>query len=110
MGEKRKTLGDFPHFIVSEVQPREVVPSHVCFNLIGHFDNTKGVQAGRCWLLGSDRSAFIGDLSSFGEDIGSAVFDGIDKIVPAVQGAKLAYLSAYWQAHHVWMILDERSC
>lgn len=105
MGQQRKTLDDFPHFIVSEVQPGETFPSYVSFKLVGRFDNIKDVRAGRSWLLQSDRTAFIGDLSSFGLEADSALFDGVDKR-PPVEGAKLAYLSAYWQAHHVWMILD----
>lgn len=92
-----KTLDNFPHFEVSKV---------VANDLIGRFDITKGVSAGRCWLLLPERSALIGDVSGSDLETGSAMFDSVDKTSPSLIGQKLPYLSAYWQAYHVWMVLD----
>ena len=98
MERSRITLDDFPHFIVSEV---------VGASLVGHFDSVRGVAAGRCWLLLSGRAALIGDLESLDPRTMFATFNSADDISCVVAGQKLPYLSAYWQAYHVWMILGD---
>jgi hypothetical protein len=106
MERRCKTLEDFPHFVVSGIQVRKQFPDYFDFSLIGQFDKTDGVSQGRSWLLLPERSALIGDFSNFDSQDGSAVFHSTGKEIPAVQGATLPYLSSYWQAYHVWMVLD----
>ena len=98
MERVRATLDDFPHLVVSEV---------VGANLVGQFDTVKGVSAGRCWLLLPERSALIGDLENFDPQTSFATFNSADDVSHIVAGQKLAYLSGYWQAYHVWMVLDD---
>lgn len=100
MKERLKTLGDFPHFEVSKA---------IANDLIGRFDVSKGVDAGRCWLLLPGRTALIGDVSGFDPETGSATFNSADETNASLVGQKLPYLSAYWQAYHVWMVLDGAS-
>ncbi|MGH9565237.1 MAG: hypothetical protein ACRD4F_19080 [Candidatus Angelobacter sp.] len=98
MERVRATLDDFPHFVVSEV---------VGTNLAGHFDSVKGVAAGRCWLLLPERHALIGDMEKFDAQTNFAIFNSADDCSHVVIGQKMPYLSGYWQAYHVWMILDD---
>jgi hypothetical protein len=109
MEKPRKTLDDFPHFVVSEVQTGGTISDCIDFNLVGHFEGVNGVTAGLCWLLLPEQNALYGNLSGLDPQTGAASFNATAKTVPAVQGARLPYLSAYWQAYHIWMILNEDS-
>lgn len=109
MEKPRKTLNDFPHFVVSDVQPgvTQTFPTHIDFSLVGHFERVRGVTTGPCWLLLPERTALYGNLSSLDPQTSAALFDSTAVAIPAVQSASLPYLSTYWQAYHVWMILDD---
>jgi hypothetical protein len=74
---------------------------------VGHFDRVEGVTSGRAWLLlPTERTALIGDIEDLNLQTGSAVFNSPDPPSSGTQGAQLTYLCAYWQAYHIWMVID----
>ena len=108
MEKERKSLDDFPHFIVSEVQPGETFPTYIDLNLVGTFENGERVTAGVGSLLLPERVALYGEMILY-PHTGAALFVSSATAIPALLGTKLPYLSARWQAYHIWMILDEQS-
>ncbi|MFZ0481066.1 MAG: hypothetical protein WAL71_18145 [Terriglobales bacterium] len=113
---KRKTLEDFPKFIVTEVRHGATSETgYTSFELEGSFDRTppssfEHIVEGRgprwfCLLFG-DRGRLYPMLKSFDKEIGTAILTCEEKEEPRVVGLELAYLSSYWSGFEVWMVLD----
>jgi hypothetical protein len=102
-----KQLEDLPQFLVRTIKQDEVGPDgYIHFELTGTFDSLAGVREGRCWLLLPCKQSLIGNLASLDPKTNTAVYQTLEKVVPSVQGFKLPYLDGYWQAHHIWMVMD----
>jgi len=104
-GQKR--LKDLPQFSVSGVKEEGSAPDgYIPLELSGSFDTLEGVREGRCWLLLPDKQSLIGDLTSPDTNAKTAFYRTFDRTVPALVGHTLPYLNGYWQAYHVWMVMD----
>lgn len=105
-----KTLEDFPKLFVTAVRrgpPGDGV--YTGFELEGHFDQhinvtTDGPQW--FWLLFGKRGCICASVQSLHKDTKAAVLTFEATEEPDVVGQTLAYLSPYWQAYNVWMVLD----
>jgi len=113
---KPKTLEDLPKFRVTAVREGETSnDGYRSFELEGTFDPalessftqiTKGTGVQWFWLLHGDRGYLSPMLKTFDKLAGTAVLICYEKDEPKVLGMELAYLSPYWQAFNVWMVLD----
>jgi hypothetical protein len=113
---KPKTLESFPKFTVSAVrQSSKTVGEYQRFEIEGTFDPVlesnfiqiaEGTGVQWFWLLYGKREYITPMLKSFDKQTKIAVLVCDEKEEPRVIGLKLAYLSPYWQAFNVWMVLD----
>ncbi len=103
-----KTLEDFPHFIVSVVRRGESSANgYTRFDLDGRFDRSiDDIDPNWFWLLSADGVCLCASLLSMDKASRTAVLTCDEQVEPRVAGETLAYLSPYWQAYHVWMVLD----
>src|SRR6187402_3290122 len=110
-----KGLKDFPKFLVTGVRHRRSDAEGHCFELEGSIDPileknfdemAQGIGPQWCWLLFDPRGSLCVTLDSFAKEKGSAIFTCEASAEPPDQGMELAFLSSYWQAFHVWMVLD----
>jgi hypothetical protein len=112
---KPKTLEDFPKFVVAVVRRGAAtgdgyhlfeLEGKIDSILEGHFDQIIGKDVVQWfWLLSGDRGCLCPTLKSFDRETKTAILTCQEKEEP-VCGSELAYLSPYWQAFHVWMVLD----
>jgi hypothetical protein len=104
---KPKTLGDFPHFIVSAVRRGKTsTAGYTRFELDGKFDQViDQIDPHWFWLLFGENECLCATLQSMNKETRAAVLTCDVLVEPRVVGKKLAYLSPYWQAYHVWMVL-----
>jgi len=104
-----KRVEDLPHFLVTGIQKAESHNTgYAEFELLGVFDKVDDVREGRGWLLLPERKCLIGDLISLDLAAKTAVFLTAERPDPDVVGAKLPFLDGYWQAYHVWMVVEPR--
>ena len=113
---KTKSLEDLPKFLVTAVTGGETLDDgYRSFEIEGTSDPalegsfteiTKGTGVQWFWLLYGDRGYLTPILKTFDKLAGTAVFVCYEKEEPKVLGLEMAYLSAYWQAFNVWMVLD----
>jgi hypothetical protein len=109
--ENRKTLEDFPKFHVSRVTRGETDPQgFTAFELDGEFDRGVGGvgEVTWFWLLIGERLAVCAQWKSLNEDGRSATLVTHEKELPDIFGKTLYYLSPFWQAFNIWMVLDEK--
>jgi hypothetical protein len=105
-----KTLEDFPKLVVTALRRGQTSgEGYTSFELEGRFHHhinvpTDGPQW--FWLLFGKRGSLCASVQSLDEDTKSAVLTFEAKEEPDVVGQTLAYLSPYWQAYNVWMVLD----
>jgi hypothetical protein len=103
-----KTINDLPHFKVSAIRQGETRDSgQADFELAGVFDQTNGVNEGRCWLLLNGKDVLIaltGDLRFLEAGAGAAAYQTSEESMPDVVGSALAYLCPPWEPYHVWMV------
>lgn len=101
------TLAEFPKFTVTSM--RKYAPDEqgcIHFELEGKFDRPIKKSAPTWfWLLVGEKDCLCVQWKSEDESLG-AVLSGDRKDVPDFTGATLYYLDPYWQAFHVWMVLD----
>jgi hypothetical protein len=113
---KPKTLEDFPKFVVTAVR-RVAMPEdgYYRFEIEGGFDPILESSFNKImeekapswfWLLFGDRECLCPMLKSFDREARTAILVCQEKEVLRGVGLELAYLSPYWQAFHVWMVLD----
>jgi hypothetical protein len=106
---KPKTLEDFPKFFVTAIHGCGTDNSgHTRFELDGNFNRViENISPNWFWLLSDAKESFCAGLKSLDEGTKAAILTVDVKNEPKIVGQKLSYLSSYWQAYHVWMILDE---
>jgi hypothetical protein len=105
---KPKTLEDFPKFIVAAVHRGETsATGYTRFELDGHFDRViEHIDPHWFWLLVGQNDCLCASLKVLDKESKAAVLTCNEKEEPNVVGQAIAYLSPYWQAFNVWMILD----
>jgi hypothetical protein len=103
-----KTLADFPHFIVSAVRRAAISEDgYTRYELDGRFDcSIEKIDPHWFWLLIGEEGCVCASLKSLDKETRSATVTCDERNEPQLVGATLAYLSAYWQAFNVWMVLD----
>jgi hypothetical protein len=106
---KPKSLGDFPKFLVTAVRECGTDDGgYTRFELDGNFDVViKNISPSWFWLLSDGKESFCACLKWLDQETKAATLTIDVKNEPKIVGQKLSYLSSYWQAYHVWMILEE---
>lgn len=105
---KPKTLEDFPKFVVTAVRRGTTADAgYTYFELEGSFDRTiESTGPQWFWLLFGKRGCLCAGVQSLNKETKAAILTFEAKDEPDIVGHTLAYLSPYWQAFHVWMVLD----
>jgi hypothetical protein len=105
---KPKTLKDFPEFRVSAIRRgRTSEEGYTRFELDGKFERIVGeIDPHWFWLLFGEKDCICATMQSLDNETRAVVLTCDLKDEPKVAGQTLAYLSPYWQAYHVWMVLD----
>jgi len=100
---KPKKLEDLPQFAVAAVR-------HIGLNrfeLDGKFNHVvERADSYWFWLLVGKRDCLCVTLETLDNQSQTAMLSCDSDDEPGVVGMSLACLSSYWQAHHVWMVLD----
>jgi hypothetical protein len=106
---KPKTLEDFPKFFVTAVHRCGTDDGgYTRFEIAGNFDRViENIGPNWFWLLSDAKESFCASVKSLGEETKAAILTVDVKNEPRIVGQKLSYLSPYWQAYHVWMILEQ---
>jgi hypothetical protein len=105
---KRKTLEDFPHFVVAGVRRGDTtMEGYTRFELDGQFDRSID-ETVHDWffLLFGKQSSVCVTLKSFDKETNSATLTCDEREEPILVGRSLAYLGRYWRPHNIWMVLD----
>lgn len=103
-----KTLEDFPRFSVEAVR-RVGASGDGCtkLELDGTFDRIiDDIDPHWFWLVSSQKDCLCATLQSLNKETKEAVVTCNVVDEPRLAGQTLAYLSPYWQAYHIWMVLD----
>jgi hypothetical protein len=105
---KPRTLEDFPKFTVTTVRRGETSSTgYTEFKLEGTFDRAiQGIESHWFWLLIGTDDCLSASLEHIDSDTLAAVLTCSAKDIPNLLGETLFYLSNYWQAFNVWMVLD----
>jgi hypothetical protein len=105
---KPKTLEDFPKFSVVAVgRGATSATGYTRFEMEGEFDRIiEWLGPHWFWLLIGEHDCLCATLKSLDRETRLAVLTCDEKDEPDVVGQTLAYLSPYWQAQNVWMVLD----
>ena len=103
-----KTLEDFPQFLVDTVRGGEAsADGYRRYQINGKFNRIiEGIDPHWFWLLFGEKDCICATLQSLDKDTKAAVLTCDEINEPKVVGQSLAYLNPYWQAYHVWMVLD----
>jgi hypothetical protein len=103
-----KTLDDFPKFIVAAVRRGATSDDgYTRFELEGKFDRViEKIDPHWFWLLLGERECLCASLKSLDKETEVAILTCDQKEEPKILGQAVAYLSPYWQAFNVWMVLD----
>jgi hypothetical protein len=105
-----KTLEDFPWFVVTALRRgSKASEGYIAFEIEGHFDRRINVSADGpqwFWLLFGKRGCLCATVQSLDKETKAAVLTFETTEEPDIVGHTLAYLSPYWQAYNVWMVLD----
>lgn len=108
--KKPKTLDDFPYFTVTHVRRGETSSiGYTEFELGGTFgklNQIKGIESAWFWLLIGEQDCLCAQVRSLDKDTGAALVTCDRQKMPDILGEKLFYLSPYWQAFNIWMVLD----
>jgi hypothetical protein len=105
-----KTLADLPQFTVTAVCRGETSDTgYTHFEIEGSFDRiTKTMDGHWFWALYGERECVCASLESLDREGNTALLSFEEENEPQILGQKLACLSPYWQAFHVWMVLEPR--
>lgn len=103
-----KTLEDFPTLSVTAMRRGATSDTgYTRFEFDGNFDRViEGIESTWFWLLFGGRRCLCATLTSLNRETRAAVITCDEKDDPEIVGQTLYYLSPYWQAFHVWMVLD----
>jgi hypothetical protein len=106
--QKPKSLQDFPKFVVTSVRRGETSDTgYTRFELDGIFNgDPEKIAPHWFWLLIGEADCTCASLKSLDKETNEATFTCDERDEPKVLGQTLFYLSPYWQAFHVWMVLD----
>ena len=106
--QKLKTLEDFPKFVVSASHRGPTSDTgYTTFEFDGNFDRIiENIDPHWFWLLFGEQDYICASLKSTAKETGVATLTCDARDEPKIVGQTLAYLSPYWQAYHVWMVLD----
>jgi hypothetical protein len=104
-----KTLEDFPKFVVIALRRGPTADEgSTFFEVEGRLDQhvrTDGPQW--FWLLFGKRGSLCASVQSLDKVTGAAVLTFEAAKEPDIVGHTLVYLSPYWQAYNVWMVVDQ---
>jgi len=106
----RKTIEDFPKFFVTGLRRGPTAAEgYTHFEIDGYFDRPIAIEPTGpqwFWLLFGKRECLCAGVQSFNKETKAAAlyFDAREE--PQIVGSALAYLSPYWRAFNVWMVLD----
>ena len=104
---KPKRLEDLPQFTTTSVRELSTDSTgYTEYELRGEFDRIPALSDPRCWLLQPGGGYLIGDLTIVDPNARTAAYLTSEQALPATVGSQFAFLSAHWQAFHVWMVLD----
>jgi hypothetical protein len=102
-----KTLEDFPTFVVTALRRGPTTNSYIFFELDGVLDQRiKTDDLPWFWLLYGKRGCLCASVQSLNKETQTTVLTFEATEEPEIVGQTLAYLSPYWQAFNVWMVLD----
>lgn len=105
-----KTLEDFPKLVVTALRRGSTTEEgYTFFECEGRFDQHISITSDGpqwFWLLFDKRACICASVQSFDKDTKVAVLTFEATVEPDIVGKTLAYLSPYWQAYNVWMVLD----
>jgi len=106
--QKLTTLEDFPKFVVSASHRGPTSDTgYTTFEFDGNFDRIiENIDPHWFWLLFGEQDYICASLKSTAKETGVATLTCDARDEPKIVGQTLAYLSPYWQAYHVWMVLD----
>jgi len=97
-----KTLEDFPHFVIAEVQEVRETGE---VRLLGSFDEERGVETGVASLLGLPNFWIDGTLREFNTATKNGLFVVSSPGSPLKVGTTVLFVEGYWH-RCVKMILD----
>jgi len=103
-----KTLEDLPKFVVTSLRRGPTAPErYTSFEIEGYFDRVIE-PAGPLWfwLLFPTCGSLCASVQSLDKETKAAVLTFEATEEPDIVGHALTYLSPYWQAFNVWMVLD----
>jgi len=109
MMHKPKTLDDFPKFSVNAIRRGTTsAQGYTRFELEGTFDRIiiPETDPHWFWLLFDKNDCLCVTLQTLDAETRTATLTCDERDEPKVVGQTLAYLSPYWQAYHVWMVVD----
>jgi len=106
-----KTLKDFPQFVARALRRGPKAEERFTyFELEGYFDSdiepTRPDGPQWFWLLFGKGGWLCASVQSLNKETKAAILTFEAAEEPNIVGQTLAYLSPYWQAFHVWMVLD----
>jgi len=105
-----KTLEDFPKVVVAALRRGPTGDAgYTFFELEGHLDQHINVAPDGpqwFWLLFGKRGSFCASVQSLDKGTRVAALTFEARELPDIVGHALAYLSPYWQAYNVWMVID----
>src|SRR3954468_12877869 len=105
-----KTLKDFPTFEVAALRRGPTAhEGYTFFEIEGRFDQRINITPDGpqwFWLLFGKRGCLCASVQSLDGETrtGILTFDATEE--PDIVGHSLAFLSPYWRAYNVWMVLD----
>ena len=105
---KPKRLEDLPKLIVTGVRRGATSDTgYTRFEIEGSFDRAVDqINPHWFWLLFGEAQCLCATLESLDPETNDAIVTCDEQSEPTVLGQGLVYLSPYWQAFHVWMVLD----
>src|SRR5260221_2148128 len=105
---KPKTPEDSTKFLVSALRRGPTSDDgYTRFEFDGSFDRViKNIDQHWFWLLFGEQDCVRASQESLDKETGTATLSCDEKEEPKIVGRTLAYLSPYWQAFNVWMVLD----
>ncbi len=107
---KTKTLADLPQITVTAVRVGLASDAgYTYFEIDVSFDGIPEMMNGNWfWALFGERECACVSVQSLDRERNTAVLTFEDEAEPQILGKQLACLSPYWQAFHVWMVLEPR--
>lgn len=109
IAKKPKALTDFVSFTVASVRRGPTSEAgYTTFELDGRFSQIIDFDSDWFWLLVGEKNCITVRLNSLDKQSGTATVVATEKEseMPDVLGKTLFYLSLYWQAFNIWMVLD----